>query len=434
MSLLNLTSLLGLFALSALAWAVGGMRRPIAWRPVIGSGLLMLALGAVVFLLPQTRYLLVVVNDFVVALLGASRAGAEFLFGPLALNPGEHTAAGEPSIGFILAAQVLPAVVFFAAVMEACYHLGLMQPVVRWFARLFKSTLRLSGAEALSSSANIFVGIEAAITVRPYLDRMTRSELLTLLVCSMATTASTTLALYVFFLQASFPQIAGHLMSASVLAIPAAVLVSKLILPETGEPETLGRLPELEGLPQHGNTFAALSAGAWEGMKLAVGIATLLIAVLGVVALVDLGLEKLTAPLADSLGGPLSLERLLGWLFMPLAWLMGLDSSDLSAAAQLLGKRIVLTEVVSYQQLGALAAAHSVTPRTLVILSYALCGFAHLTSMGIFVGGVAALAPSRRNDLASLGFRALVGATLATLLTGAVAGLFYHGQQGLLGL
>jgi len=250
----------------------------------------------------------------------------------------------------------------------------------------------------------------------------------------MATTASTTLALYVFFLQPSFPQIAGHLVSASVLAIPAAVLVSKLILPETGEPETLGRLPELAGLPQHGNTFAALSAGAWEGMKLAVGIATLLIAVLGVVALVDLGLEKLTAPLADSLGGPLSLERLLGWLFMPLAWLMGLDSSDLSAAAQLLGKRIVLTEVVSYQQLGALAAAHSVTPRTLVILSYALCGFAHLTSMGIFVGGVAALAPSRRNDLASLGFRALVGATLATLLTGAVAGLFYHGQQGLLGL
>lgn len=431
---LNLISLLGLFALSAVAWAVGGLRRPITWRPVIGSGLLMLALGAVVFLVPQMRYLLLAVNDFVVALLSASRAGAEFLFGPLALNPGEQTAAGEPSVGFILGAQVLPAVVFFAAVMEACYHLGLVQPVIRAFARLFKKSLQLSGVESLAGSSNIFVGIEAALTIRPFLATMTRSELLTLLTCCMATVASTTLALYVFFLQKSFPQIAGHLISASILSIPAAVLVSKLILPETETPETLGTLPPLEKAQRHGNTFAALSAGAWEGLKLAAGIAALLIVVLSLVAVVDLALAKLTAPLNGAIGGPINVARILGWIFTPLVWLMGVTPADLTAAAQLLGQRVVLTEVVAYQQLGTLAAAHSLSPRSLLVLSYALCGFAHVASMGIFVGGITVLAPSRRDDLSALAFRALAGATLATLLTGAVAGLFYHGQQGLLGL
>ena len=394
----------------------------------------MLVLGALVFLLPQSRLLLLSINDLVVALLGASRTGAEFLFGPLALNPGETTSAGEPSVGFILAAQVLPAVVFFAALMSVCYHLGLIQPVIRLFARLFQKTLRLSGAEALAGSSNIFVGIESATTIRPYLAGMTRSELLTLLTCAMSTAASTTLALYVFFLQDGFPQIAGHLISTSVLSIPAAVLVSKLMLPETGKPETLGALPPLAESELHDNSMAALSAGSWDGLKLAAGIATLLIAVLGVVGIVDLALGKLTAPLEVWFGAPLSLERILGWLFTPLAWLLGLGSSDLPLAAQLLGKRVILTEVVAYQQLGEMAAAQAVSPRALLVLSYALCGFAHVASVGIFVGGITALVPSRRNDLTALAFRALAGATLATLMTGALAGLFYHGQPGILGL
>ena len=434
MSVLNLISLLGLFGLAGLAWAVGGFRRPVPWRTVFGSGLLMLALGAVVFLLPQTRLLLLGVNELVVALLGASRVGAEFLFGPLVLNPGETTPAGEPSVGFVLAAQVLPAVIFFAALMAACYHLGLIQPVIRLFARLFQKTLQLSGAEAVAGASNIFVGVESATTVRPYLAGMTRSELLTLLTCAMSTVASTTLALYVFFLKDTFPQIAGHLISASFLSIPAAVLVSKLILPETGKPETLGALPPIAESQLHGNTMAALSAGSWDGLKLAAGISTLLIAVLGLVGIVDLALEKATAPLSVWLGEPLNLERILGWLFTPLAWLLGLESSDLPGAAQLLGKRIVLTEVVAYQQLGEMASAKALSPRALLVLSYALCGFAHVASMGIFVGGIAALVPSRRNDLAALAFRALAGSTLATLMTGALAGFFYHGQQGILGL
>ncbi len=434
MTSLNALSLFGLAALAALAWAAGGFRRPVPWRTVAGSGGVMLATGALVFLLAPTRRALLWVNDAVVAVLHAGRAGAEFLFGPLALNPGESTATGEPSVGFILATQVLPAVIFFAALMAALYHLGLIQPVIRLLARLFRRTLRLSGAEALAGAANIFVGVESATTVRPYLAAMTRSELLTLLTCAMSTVASTTLALYVFFLKDTFPQIAGHLISASVISIPVAVLVSKLILPETESPVTLGDVPPPAAPVRHGNTMAALAAGSWDGLKLAAGIATLLIVVLGVVGIADLLLARATAPAAGVFGGALTLERILGWLFTPLAWLLGIEGADLVRAGRLLGTRMILTEVVAYRQLGDLAASGLLTPRTLVILSYALCGFAHVASVGIFVGGIAALAPSRRDDLAALGPRALIGATLATLMTGSLAGLLYHGQTGLLGV
>jgi len=433
---LNAVSFLGLLAFAALAWAAGGCRRPVPWRTVIGSGLLMLGLGIIVFLVAPTRRLLVSVNDLVVIFLGASRAGAEFLFGPLALNPGERTATGEASIGFILATQVLPAIIFFAALMAAFYHLGIIQPLIRLCARLFRRTLRLSGAEALAGASSIFVGVESATTVRPYLDRMTRSELLTLLTCAMSTVASTTMALYVFFLDRSFPQIAGHLISASILSIPAAVLVSKLMLPETGAPATLGTLPPPGEGERHGNTMAALAAGSWDGLKLAAGIATLLIAVLGVVGVIDVVLGKVAAVLggAAGAGGPaISLQTILGWLFTPLAWLLGIDGADLRETGILLGRRIIMTEVVAYRELGALAEAGALAPRTVLVVSYALCGFAHLASMGIFVGGIAALAPARRNDLAALGLRALLGSTLATLMTGALAGLLYHGQQGLIG-
>jgi len=238
----------------------------------------------------------------------------------------------------------------------------------------------------------------------------------------------------VLFLGKAFPQIAGHLISASFLSIPAAVMVSKLILPETEEPQTAGALPPLEERDRHGNLMAALAAGAWDGLRLAAGIATLLIAILGVVALLDLVLARATTPLAGSIGGPLSLGRILGWLFTPLAWLLGIEMRDLTEAGTLLGARLVLTEVVAYQQLAGLAAEKAISPRTLLILSYALCGFAHVASMGIFVGGVSGLAPSRRDDAAALGLKALAGATLATLITGALAGLFYHGQSGVLGL
>ena len=434
MSRLNLISLFGCFVLAGLAWLVGGCRRPLPWRTVRGAGALLLGLGMLVFWLPPSRVALIWINDLVLDVLTSGNAGAEFLFGPLALGPGASTAAGEPSIGFVLATQVLPAVVFFAAVMAVLYHFGLLQPVVRLLGRMFHRTLELSGAEALAGSANIFFGVESATAVRPYLERMTRSELLTILTCGMSTVASTTLGIYVLFLREAFPQIAGHLISASTLSIPAAAMMSKLVLPETEQPVTRGNVPPLDRSERHGNSTAALAAGAWDGLRLAAGIATLLIAVLGIVALLDLGLGRVSSPLADSLGGPVDLRRMLGWIFTPLAWLLGIASSDIAEAGRLLGVRLVGTEIPAYQELAVLAASSSVSPRTLLILSYALCGFAHVASVGIFVGGYAALAPARRDDLAALGLRALAAATLATLLTGALAGLFYYGQSGVLGL
>jgi CNT family concentrative nucleoside transporter len=432
MSWLNLVSVSGFVALATIAWLAGGCRRPLPWRTTIGSTTIMVVLGALVFLVPVTRIALIWLNDLVVATLGSSNAGAEFVFGPLAVAPGAATDNGEPSIGFVLAAQVLPAVIFFSALMAVLYHLRLIQPVVRLFGRLFHRTLGLSGAESLAGASNIFFGVESATTIRPYLERMTRSELLTVLTCCMATVASTTLAVYVLFLRDLFPQIAGHLVSASVLSIPAAAMVSKLMLPETGTPATLGRVPGIDRSAVHGNTMSALTGGAWDGLKLAAGIACLLIAVLGVVALIDLGLTRLTLPFAETLGGPIDLGRLLGWIFTPVAWLLGIEAADLTAAGRLLGERAIVTEIPSYRELAQLALDGAVSARTTLILSYALCGFAHVGSVGIFVGGIAALAPSRRDDLAALGLRALVGATLATLMTGALAGAFYHGQAGIL--
>ncbi len=434
MSWLNLGSLGGCVALAFLAWAAGGFKRPVPWRTVAGSAALLAMLGGAVFWFPPARTLLLGINGMVIAILDAGSAGTKFVFGPLALNPGDALPSGERSIGFVFAAQVLPAVIFFSALMAGLYHLRVMQPLVRVFARLFHRTMGLSGAEALAGSANIFVGVESALVVRPYLEGMTRSELMNVVTCGMATTASTTLAIYIMFLRGSFPLIAGHLISASVIAIPAAAMTCKLVLPERETPATLGRVPAIDESAREANLMSALAAGAWDGLKLAAGIATLLIAILGVVAILDLGLTKATSPFAGSLGGPVNLGRILGWLFTPVAWLLGLERGDLGHAARMLGERAVLTEVVAYQHLGELAASHGLTPRGLVVLSYALCGFAHVASIGIFVGGTAALAPSRRGDLAAVGLKALAAATIATLMTGAIAGVFYHGEASILGL
>jgi CNT family concentrative nucleoside transporter len=235
--------------------------------------------------------------------------------------------------------------------------------------------------------------------------------------------ASSTLGVYVAFLTGVFPQIAGHLISASVLAIPACVVVSKLLIPETETPETLAAVPPEDESTRSKNLISAIIEGAMDGLKLAAGISALLIAILGLVALVDKALGAGSSWLGMS--EPLSFVRILGWCFYPFAFLLGLPPSDVPIAARLLGERVIFTEVFSYNHLGQLISSGQITnPRTVVILSYALCGFAHVAAMAIFVGGTAVLAPSRRADLASLGLRALLAATLATLMTGCVAGIF----------
>ncbi len=419
-------SLLGFLVFAGVAWLLSSNRRRVAWKTIAWGVALQLAIGLIIFRLPISHRILLWVSDAVVALLNASKSGSSFLFGPLAASPGE---AG--SVGFILVFQVLPVVIFFAAFTAMLYHLRVLQIFVRLFARLFHRTMRISGAESLSSAANIFVGIESALVVRPYLERMTRSELLLILTTGMATVASSVLGVYVGFLTGVFPQIAGHLISASILAIPACVVVSKLLVPETETPETLAAVPPEDESTRSRNLIGAIIQGAMDGLKLAAGISALIIAILGIVALLDkiLGVASTWFGMSE----PLSIVRLLGWVFYPFAFLLGLQSTDVPIAARLLGERVILTEVFSYNHLAQVIASGQITnPRTVVILSYALCGFAHVAAMAIFVGGTAALAPSRRDDLASLGLRALLAATLATLMIGCVAGIFSSGEGVLL--
>ncbi|HET6977142.1 MAG TPA: nucleoside transporter C-terminal domain-containing protein [Pyrinomonadaceae bacterium] len=419
-------SVLGFVIFAAVAWLLSSNRRRIAWKTIAWGVALQLIIGLMIFRLPVSQRILLWLNDAVVALLDASKSGSTFLFGPLAASPGE-----QGSVGFILVFQVLPVVIFFAAFTAMLYHLRVLQIFVRFFAWLFHRTMKISGAESLSSAANIFVGIESALVVRPYLERMTRSELLLILTTGMATVASSVLGVYVAFLTNVFPQIAGHLISASILAIPACVVVSKLLIPETETPETLAAIPAEDESDRAKNLIGAIIQGAMDGVRLAAGICALIIAILGIVALLDklLGVASRWFGMSE----PLSIVRILAWVFYPFAYLLGIQSSDVPLAARLLGERVILTEVFSYNHLAQLISGGQITdPRTVVILSYALCGFAHVAAMAIFVGGTAALAPSRRDDLASLGLRALLAATLATLMTGCIAGMFSGGQGVLL--
>jgi len=422
----------GFFSIAFIAWVTGQRSRP-DWRTIVGSVALAWSIGLVTFWFPGSRWLLGIVNDVVVAMLTASQKGTLFLLGPLALGPGQTLPDGTKSVGFILAMQALPAVVFFAAIMAGLYYLGIMQAVVKAFARLFSRTMGLSGAEGLSGAANIFVGIEAGLIVQPYLAAMTRSELLMMLTCMMATVASTVLGIYVAALQQVVPQIAGHLISASVISIPCAVLISKLSLPETERPVTLGTMPLNQAVqgsqvpPDQdvtrppSNLIVALIEGAGQGVKMAVGIAALLVVFIGLEALADLALEQL-----PTLGGAtLSVTRILAWATWPFSILLGLRPDEWQIAADLLGSRFVETEVAAYFKLAAVQAASPppLSLRSLTTLTYALCGFVHVASMGIFVGGITALVPSRAKDVSLLGLRALWTAFLTTLLVGCIAGV-----------
>ncbi|MBK9307589.1 MAG: nucleoside permease nupX [Nitrospira sp.] len=422
----------GFVTITWLAWVTGSRSR-LNWRTIGGSAALAWGLGVLSFWFPGSHWLWSMINEIAVAVLTASQKGTVFLLGPLALGPGQTLPDGTVSIGFILAAQALPAVVFFAALMSGLYYVGAMQAIVGLFARLFYRTMGLSGAESLSGAANIFVGIEAGLIVRPYLAAMTQSELLLVLTCMMATVASTVMGIYVSALQHTVPQIAGHLISASIISIPCAVLISKLAFPEDGQPATLGGVPsdptgrtsapssDSDANPPPSNFIVALIDGAGQGMKMAVGIAALLIVFLGLEALVDLALAQIPA-----IGGtPLSVTRILAWLTWPFAVLLGLRPEEWQIGANLLGSRFIETEVAAYFKLAAVqtASAPPLSPRSLTAMTYALCGFVHVASMGIFVGGISALVPHRAKDISLLGLRALWTAFLATLLTGCIAGV-----------
>ncbi len=418
----RIQSLFGIFAVLAMAWLCSESRRRIAWKTVLGALALNFFFASLIFLLPQSTAVFLWLNKAVIKLLSFANQGAVFLFGVLALGPGDKGPAGEASLGFFMAFQMLPAVIFFSALMSLAHWLGWIQPLIRFFAVLFKRLIGLSGAEALSVSSNIFVGIEAVFPIRPYLETLTRSELFTVMTACMATVASTTLAIYVSFLKDILPTVAGHLISASILAIPAGVACSKLMIPETGEPLTLGHIPEARD-EKRPHFMEAVTEGAMEGVRLAVGIGALLIAVLGLVALLNFTFQKAAAFLPG--GATISIEKVLSWVMLPFAACLGISGQDLTLAAQLLGERWILTEVVAYRDLAKMAAEGAIRDsRTVVVMSYALCGFTHVASLAIFVGGLSALVPVRKSEIAQLGVKALFAAFLATVITGSFAGLF----------
>jgi len=431
----NLVSFAGIFVLIAVAWALSADRRNLNWR-VIGWGIgLQLLVAIFIFVVPAGTRVFVVVNDVVVKILESAGAGSRFVFGRLALGPGQVDENGVESLGFILAFQAFPTIIFFSALIAVLYFAGIMPRLIKAFASVFTRLMRVSGAESLVVASNIFVGVESTLTVKPYLPRMTASELCTVLAAGMATVSSNVLALYVLTLQKQFPTIAGHLISASLLSAPAALVMSKLLLPEAGKPETLGLRVE-PYYERDSSLFEAIINGANAGVRMIVGITALLVAVLGLVALVDLALSSIGNLLNPVLGleGQWSLGGLFGYLFYPLTLVLGVPLSDAGEISRIIGERLIVTEVASYGDLAvAMEKGLLAHPRSAIIATYALCGFAHIASMAIFVGSVCALAPQCTKTIGPIAVRALVAATLACLMTACVAGAFFTEGSILLG-
>ncbi len=446
---LRALSAVGLVVMVGLAWLLSVHRDKFPWRIVAWGVGLQLTFGVFVLKTPVGLALFAFLNDVVTALLGFTNDGSRFLFGAYLDSE------------FTVALNVLPTIIFFSALMTVLYHVGLMQRVVRGVAWVMQRTLKTSGAETLSASANIFVGqTEAPLVIKPFVKDMTRSELMAVMSGGFATVAGGVLAAYVGMLRADFPDIAGHLIAASVMSAPASLLIAKVIVPETETPKTAGRL-EMHVETPHANVIDAAASGAGEGMKLALNVGAMLLAFLALVAMINwvIGLpttihngfvyrgliEALPAgatvpdACADvtwihgydgcvrALGGGAQLwdawtmERVLGYLFWPLAFVMGVPVDDCAAVASLLGEKLILNEFVAYSHLSQQLS--QLSPRAVVITTYALCGFANLGSIAIQIGGIGGIAPERRGDLARIGLRAMLGGTLAAFMTACVAGV-----------
>ena len=435
MDVYNLISFAGIFILTGLAWILSADRRNMNWKVICWGIGLQILLGFFIFVVPAGSRLFLAVNDIVVKVLDAASAGAKFVFGPLSLAPGQINDSGEKSPGFILAFQAFPTIIFFSALIAILYYFGIISLVIRGFAYIFTKLMRISGAESLVTASNIFAGVESMLLVKPYLARMTDSEICTILTAGMATVSSNVLALYVFSLQSRFPTIAGHLVSASLLSAPAAIAMSKIILPEKDSPDTLGT--NVKPFYEKDNSlFEAVINGANAGVKMIVGITALLIAILGLVALIDLGLSSLGAKVNPFFGLDVqwSLKTICGYIFYPLTLVIGIPPSDAGVISKIIGERLIVTEVTAYRDLAIVLEQNLLQhERSGVITTYALCGFAHLASMAIFVGGVCALAPVRTSNIGKIAFRSLLAATLACLMTACIAGTFFTKSSILLG-
>ena len=398
--------LIGMILLLGIAFILSNNRRKINYR-IVGWGLsLQFIFGILILKTPLGKPLFGFFDKVITKLISFSDAGSDFLFKSLVPGVGYH----EAMVNF--AFRALPTIIFFSSLMTVLYHFGVIQFIVKWISRIMQKSMGTSGSETLSVAANIFVGqTEAPLMIRPFIRNMTQSELMAVMTGGFATVAGGVLALYVIWLK-DIPGIAGHLLAASVMSAPAAMVVAKIIYPETDLSETSGDLNIIIEKPDS-NTMEALGRGATEGLKLAANVAAMLVAFVALIAMVNYLLT-----FADT-----SIQGILGFVFRPLAWAMGISWEEAQMVGVLMGEKITLTELIAYSDLRDLILEQAISDRTAIIASYALCGFANFASIGIQLGGIGGIAPERRKDLASLALKAMLGGALASWMTASIAGI-----------
>lgn len=396
--MVQLWSLVGLMAMVITAWLLSENRRAMNWRLIL-SGIFLQFVIAFIFLRTHLGQAAFVASRVVIQRLQACvDQGTGFVFGP---------EAQHHQVAFV----VLPLIIFVSSLTAILFHLGILQLLVKFMARIMVWVMDVSGAESLAAAANVYVGMtEAPLVIRPYLESMTRSELMAMMTSGMATIAGTVMAAYV-----AMGVDAGHVLTASLISAPASLVIAKIMVPETEVSLTKGQV-RVEVPRQDRNILDAACRGASDGLNLTLNVAAMLIAFISLIAFAN-WLLSLFGPIG---GAPLSLERITGYLFVPFSYLMGVDQQDIWPVAMLLGKRLILNEFIAYQELTALK--DSLSPRSFTIATYALCGFANLGSIGVMIGGIGRLIPGRRAELAQLGFRSMIAGTLACYMTACLAG------------
>lgn len=433
-----LRGLLGIIFIIAIAYLLSGNRRAVDWRLVLIGITIQLVIGLIIGKVEFAQVAFGYVSEKFVTFLSFAAKGAEFLYGDLAKNSSED-ATIKHNLGFLFAFQALPTVIFFSAVTAGLYYLGILQKIVFGFAWIMARTMRLSGAESLSAAANVFMGqTEAPLLVRPFIDRMTKSELNCLMVGGMATIAGSVLGAYVSFLGGGDPvqqsKFATYLLSASIMNAPAAIVLAKLFMPET-EHEKIDRNLVVSKSKIGVNLIDAIATGAADGLKLALNIGAMLLAFIAVIyainwILVDFigaytGLNDFVVQSTNGTYQGFSLQYILGQVFRVFAFCIGVSWDESLYVGSLLGQKMVINEFVAYLDLASLKASGVLSEKSIRISTYALCGFANFSSIAIQIGGIGGMAPNRQGDLSKLGLRAMVAASLATMMTATIAGAIF---------
>src|SRR5882672_7927866 len=412
--MLALQSAFGFIGIFLISWLLSENRRAVPWRIVISGTLLQIVLAALLLKAPLFRDVFLALNELLSALEKSTQEGTRFVFG--FLGGGPQPFEERPGMSsFVLAFRALPLMLVVSALSSLLFYWRVLPAVVRAISAGLEKTMGVGGAVGLSAAANIFVGmVEAPLIVRPYLKAMSRGELFIVMTCGMAGIAGTVMALYAAILGPLVPEAMGHILSASIISAPAASLVAAVVVPPRGVP-TAGKV----ALPQQAtSTMDAITRGTLDGLAPLLSIVAMLIVLIALVTLINLGLGLL--PAWD--GGALTLQRLLGWLMAPLVWLAGVPWQEAPAAGALMGTKTVLNEFIAYVDLAQMPP-EALSPRSRIIMTYALCGFANFGSLGILIGGMATMVPERRDEIVALGLRSIVAGTLATLMVGAVVGM-----------